>query len=72
MPRAKEYIVYRAETPVGSVQSMRQIAKTTQTSFEYPFDVNSEVDKYAWYAVEAVCDETEEQKQIGDVTQVKV
>lgn len=72
VPRAKEYIVYRAETPVGSVQSMRQVAKTTQTSFEYPFDVNSEVDKYAWYAVEAVCDETAEQKQVGDVTQVKV
>lgn len=72
VPRAKEYIIYRAETPVGSIQNMRQIARTTQTSFEYPFDVNSEVDKYAWYAVEAVCDETEEQKQIGDVTQVKV
>ena len=72
VPRAKEYIIYRADTAVGSVSNMRQIAKTTETLFEYPFDVNSEVDKFAWYAVEAVCDETAEQKQVGDVTQVKV
>ena len=72
VPLAREYIVYRAERQVSDVNQMSIVWRTVDTQFEYPFDPNSEVDKFARYAVEAVCAETWEQKQVGDVTQVKV
>lgn len=50
---------------------MNVVSRTTSTRFEYPFDPNSEMDKYAWYAVEAIC-ENNDQKQIGNITAVKV
>lgn len=71
VPQAKEYIVYRADQAVDAIAQMSLVAKTTQTMFEYPFDPYSEVDVRARYAVEAVC-ENDEQKQVGDMTPVKV
>lgn len=72
VPNAREYIVYRSEDPVWSVSQMRVLARTTDTMFEYPFDPNAEADRYAWYAVEAVCAETDEQKQVWNIEQIKV
>lgn len=72
VPNSMEYIVYRADQAVWSLSEMRIVSRTTETSFEYPFDPNAEADKRARYAVEAVCKESQEQKQVWDVTQVKV
>ncbi len=72
VPLAREYIVYRADQAVWALSQMRVIARTNETMFEYPFDPNAEADKWAWYAVEAVCEETQEQKQVWDMTKVKV
>jgi hypothetical protein len=60
---AVSYIVYRADGAVNSLSQMNVVSRTTQTRFEYPFDPNSTMDKYAWYAVEAIC-ENNDQKQI--------
>jgi hypothetical protein len=68
---AKEYIIYRADQAVQSTQQMAVVGKTQQTMFEYPFDPYADTDKWAWYAVEAVCIDNE-QRQVGDMTQVKV
>ena len=68
---ATEYIVYRSDQAVASTKHMAVVGRTVDTTFEYPFDPYSETDKWAWYAVEAVCvDNT--QKQVGDMTAVKV
>ena len=71
VPDAVEYIIYRADQAVASTEQMSAIGKTTDTMFQYPFDPYSEVDRWARYAVEAVCP-NEEQKPVGDVTAVKV
>ena len=71
VPGALEYTIYRADQAVSSTKQMSVVGKTTETMFLYPFDKNSEIDKWAWYAVEATCpDHT--QKPVGDVTAVKV
>lgn len=69
--KAVSYIVYRADKSVNALSQMNVVSRTTSTRFEYPFDPNSEMDKYAWYAVEAIC-ENNDQKQIGNITAVKV
>lgn len=71
IPNAKEYIVYRADQAVDAITQMTVVTTTPDTMFEYPFDPYSEVDVWAWYAVEAVC-ENNDQKQVGDMTAVKV
>lgn len=69
--KAVSYIVYRADKSVNALSQMNVVSRTISTKFEYPFDPNSEIDKYAWYAVEAIC-ENNDQKQIGNITAVKV
>jgi cysteine-rich repeat protein len=69
--KAVSYIVYRADKSVSSLNAMNVVSRTVSTKFEYPFDPNSEMDQYAWYAVEAIC-ENNDQKQIGNITAVKV
>lgn len=69
--KAISYIVYRADKSVSSLSAMNVVSRTTSTRFEYPFDPNSEMDQYAWYAVEAIC-ENNDQRQIGNITAVKV
>lgn len=72
VPNSREYIVYRADQEVWTLEDMRVVWRVTSARFEYPFDPNAESDKWAWYAVEAVCDETEEQKQVWNIEEVKV
>jgi electron transfer flavoprotein alpha/beta subunit len=71
VPNAKEYIIYRADQAVQNTQQMSVVGKTTETMFEYPFDPYADTDKWARYAVEAVCIDNA-QKQVGDMTAVKV
>ena len=71
VPNATEYIIYRADQAVQNTQQMSVVGKTTETMFEYPFDPYAETDKWAWYAVEAICVDNV-QKQVGDMTMVKV
>lgn len=52
---AAEYVVYRSDTRQGSPREMTEVGRTTTTRFEYPFDPYAEVDRWAWYAVQAVC-----------------
>lgn len=68
---ADSYVVYRADQSVSSTSQMSVVATTKDTMFEYPFDKMSKTDKWAWYAVEAVC-ENADQKQVGDMQKVKV
>lgn len=69
--KAVSYIVYRADKSVSTLSQMSVVSRTTSTTFEYPFDPDSEIDQYAWYAVEAIC-ENNDQKQIGNITAIKV
>ena len=71
VPGALEYTIYRAEQAVSSTKQMSVVGKTKEMMFLYPFDKNSEVDKRAWYAVEATCPDNT-QKPVGDITAVKV
>ena len=67
---ASNYYVYRRENRPGSLAQMSLVWETVDPLFEYPFDPNAGSDMYAWYAVEAECDQ--EKQQLWDFTQVKV
>jgi hypothetical protein len=43
-----------ADTPTDT---KRTLLTTTETRFEYPFDYSSEEDLYAYFWVEATCDD---------------
>jgi hypothetical protein len=47
------------------------IGNTNETKYAYPFDAEAKVEKYAYYAVRAVCD-NDDIKPVGDMTKVKV
>lgn len=71
VPNAKSYTIYRRDTKPNSVQEMTKVGETTETMFAYPFDPNAEADQYAWYAVEATCDNND-QKIVDAIKKVKV
>ncbi len=71
VPHAKSYIVYRIDTRPNSIQEMAKVWEVTDTEFPYPFDPDAEADQYAWYAVEAVCDNGD-QKIVDAIKKVKV
>jgi hypothetical protein len=50
---------------------MAKVGEVTDTEFPYPFDPDAEADQYAWYAVEAVCDNGD-QKIVDAIKKVKV
>jgi hypothetical protein len=62
-----KYIVYKWNTKKDLVE----IAQLTWTEYQLPFDVNTKQDKYAYFAVKAVCDDGT-LKQIDKVKRVKV
>lgn len=68
---AKNYLVYRQESRPWSISQMSLIGETNDPIFEYPFDPNAAVDQFAWYAVEAVCNDNSK-KQLWDFEKVKV
>lgn len=68
---AQKYLIYRQESRPGSISQMSLVGESVDPIFEYPFDPNAAVDQYAWYAVEAVC-ANDQQQQLWDFTKVKV
>lgn len=52
-----EYVVYRSESPVSSTSQMSEVGRTSLPSYPYPFDRYAERNEYAYYAVEALCDD---------------
>ncbi len=52
-----EYIVYRSDIAVNTTADMNEVGRTQMPSFPYPFDKYAENNEYAYYAVEAVCDD---------------
>jgi len=53
---AKEYVIYRSDFEVSLLNEMQEIGRTDLTSYPYPFDATAKNFEYAYYAVEAVCD----------------
>jgi len=50
-----KYIIYRSDFETSDITSMQKVWETTGTMFEYPFNKNSKINKYAFYLVEGVC-----------------
>ncbi len=71
VPNASKYYVYRKDTRPWSIQEMVLVGETVNELFEYPFDPNAQADQYAWYAVEAEC-QNKQRGLVGDVSKVKV
>lgn len=70
-PWATKYIIYKSEWEAKDLKSMQKVWETTELRFEYPFDAKSKKDVYAYYAVEAVCEDGKNM-QIDWVKKVKV
>ena len=54
VPNATSYTVYMADDITAP---KRKLLTTTETRFEYPFDYSSEEEIYAYFWVEATCDD---------------
>jgi hypothetical protein len=55
VPGVISYTIYMAEVPDASQK--KKLLETTDTRYEYPFDLSSEEDIYAYFRVEGVCDD---------------
>jgi hypothetical protein len=52
-----EYIVYRSNVPVNTTADMNEVGRTQLPSYPYPFDKFAQNNEYAYYAIEAICDD---------------
>ncbi|PID34713.1 MAG: hypothetical protein CR971_01815 [candidate division SR1 bacterium] len=68
----EKYEIYRSDTADSktTIADMDKIGETKDTKFEYPFDINAPEEKYAYYAIQAVC-KGGQKIQIGNVEKVK-
>jgi len=57
---AEKYIVYRSDFENTAIDKMQKVGESTDTRFEYPFNNLSQVDQYAYYAVQAICNDGSE------------
>jgi hypothetical protein len=71
VPWAVWYTIYRAEQQPWTIAQMMKVWETAQTMYEYMFDPNAKADKYAWYAVEARCEDGS-RAIVDDIKKVKV
>jgi hypothetical protein len=71
VPGAIGYMIYRAEQQPWSIAQMMKVWETAQTMYEYMFDPNAKADKYAWYAVQARCEDWTS-AIVDDIKKVKV
>ena len=55
VPEAISYTIYTADIP-NPLQKVR-LLETTDTRYEYPFDLTSEEDIFAYFRVDATCDD---------------
>ncbi len=51
----EKYIIYRSERATSDISKMQKVTETTETRFEYPFNRSAKTEKYAYYAVQAIC-----------------
>lgn len=51
----EKYIIYRSERATSDISKMQKVTETTETRFEYPFNKSAKQEKYAYYAVQAIC-----------------
>jgi cysteine-rich repeat protein len=74
VPWAQKYMVYRKDSQPSSLSAVWELSlvgETTETQFAYPFDPQASSDQYAWYAVQAVCQDWQ-QKIVDSIKKVKV
>jgi hypothetical protein len=69
VPNVTSYIVYSADT-LDSSKKMK-LLETTDTRYEYPFDLSSEEDIFAYFWVEGICDDGQV-LQIANAKKVQV
>ncbi len=55
MKNAKVYTIYSSDT--NDINTRIKLTETTDTKYEYPFDYNAKEDVYAYFWVEAICDD---------------
>ncbi|AHB40962.1 hypothetical protein P148_SR1C00001G0152 [candidate division SR1 bacterium RAAC1_SR1_1] len=51
----EKYIIYRSERETSDITKMQKVAEVNETRFEYPFNKTAKQEKYAYYAVQAIC-----------------
>lgn len=64
-----KYIVYSSTSP--NISSRVKVYETSDTSYEYPFDKNSETDQFMYFWIDWICDWWEE-IQLESATKVQV
>jgi len=50
-----KYVVYRSDWETNNLSEMRKVWESTDNTFEYPFNLVTRQDEYAYYAVQAIC-----------------
>lgn len=50
-----KYVIYRSERETSDITKMQKVAEVTEARFEYPFNKSAKQEKYAYYAVQAIC-----------------
>lgn len=68
---ATKYVIYKSDTESKSLAWMQKVWETQDTKFEYPFNKASKKDLYAYYAVEAECQDWVK-AQLDSMKKVKV
>ncbi len=53
----KKYTVYKSSKEADSVDDMEKVTETEDNKFEYPFDPDAEQNEYAYYLVQAECED---------------
>ncbi len=51
----EKYIIYRSERATSDISKMQKVTEVTENRFEYPFNKSAKQEKYAYYAVQAIC-----------------
>ncbi len=51
----EKYIIYRSDRETSDITKMQKVAEVTEPRFEYPFNKTAKQEKYAYYAVQAIC-----------------
>jgi hypothetical protein len=68
---ASNYTVYRSDTPTDRISAMEKVWETTTTQFQYMFDRYADTETFAYYAVQAECDNGES-LQVWSIQEVEV
>lgn len=66
-----KYIIYRLDTPTNRISAMEKVWETTETQFQYTFDRYADTETFAYYAVQAECDNGDS-LQVWSIEKVEV